>query len=120
MWRSLIVGLCLLLLTPVVSEAHYRHRHRSHAFSARIYGFHCASGQFWRPSLGTCQNHPYNDNRPRPAAFLASVSPHPRLTPASVTTNTRVLARSRRIFGHNMLVKYVVQTRVVEKYRLLP
>lgn len=83
-----------------------------------VHGFHCPLGQYWRPSLGICQSAPYNGHSDRVARRLDPPwAGAPRSAPPSVSTHTQVLSRSRTVSGTGVVVRYVVQTSVVERYR---
>lgn len=81
-------------------------------------GYRCPSGQYWRPSLGVCQDHPYASRGPRQRTRTGNgleAARRPAGHPV-VTTDTQVIPGDRVISGGHLVLRYVVQTSVVEKY----
>lgn len=105
--RLPVAVLGLLLFVPGPAEAH------------RLHGYHCPLGEYWRPSLGICQGHPYDGAWGRHARArepLRTRSPIVQSAAPSVSTHTQVVSRSRTVSRAGIVVRYVVRTSVEERY----
>lgn len=107
-------------------EARAWHRHHGyltvHATPAPMVppGYHCPLGQWWRPSLRTCQGVPRGAARNSlPSPVAAPSIPAPSTVPGAigsrtVSTDTRVVGRRRWRTRDGSTTTYTVVTRVVE------
>ena len=101
--RLLMGGLALVLFAAAPVEAFAN-------------GFHCRLGQYWRPSLHVCQNHPYSSADRLARTTDGLEAPRGRAGHPVVSTDTRVIPGGRVVTQGHVVLRYLVQTSVVERY----